>query len=108
MKFRDFDLTQASESYLLANTPLFLIRRLQSDPVVHHLSRSFSSTEILDTLKISLESDPVSLEEAVWPYVLVTALFLNGNFVDLQEAAGLTSAKFKWYGWVAATLLANW
>lgn len=107
MKFQDFDLSQASESYLLANTPLFLIRKLQTDPIVQDISRSFSSKDILDALKISLRRYPSSIEEAVWPYLLVTALFLNGNTSDLQEAAGLTATNSKWYNYVAATLLAR-
>jgi len=107
MNLQDFDLTGASESYLLANTHLFLISRLQDDPVVQNLSRNFSSGEIRGVLRTSIQKGPDSLEEAVWPYILLVAIFLSGNFSDLQEAAGLPSAKLKWYGLVAATLLAS-
>lgn len=107
MNLHEYDLANASKSYLLANTPLFLLVRLQDDPVVHDLAKRFSSTELLENLKSSLQAHPNTLEEVVWPYVLMTAIFLSGNFVDLQEAAGLPASNFRWYSWIAAALVAN-
>jgi hypothetical protein len=107
MNLGEFDVSQACESRLVANTPLFLIRKLRTDPVVQDIALRFASSEIVNALKVSLQADPRTFEDGVWPYVLVTALFLKGDVLPLQEAAELTSPNLKWYKCIAAALLAD-
>ena len=58
---RDVDLTNAQKVFAIANTPLFLVRKLLSDPVVLELSRRFSGTELLDALRSSASEQPDEL-----------------------------------------------
>src|SRR5882724_11742419 len=96
--FAEVDFSQASHAYAVANTPLFLIRKLQQDPVVHEVSRSFSGEEILEELRRAVEHEPRGLVEYVRPYVYLAALSRQQQGVYLKTAGQLTNAaKWDWF-----------
>ena len=70
---REEDLTNAARVFAVANTLLFLVRKLRFDPLVQELGRRFSGTELLDALRSSVAEDPKNLEGAVRPYVYLVA-----------------------------------
>ena len=109
MKPDDIDLTEAGNIYLIANTPLFLMRRLQEDPAPDLLSRNFTSEEVLVDLRRVLEESPEDPVQAVRPFVYLLALrnqaLRGGSSADIFfVAARLTSHFHPWYATVARTL----
>jgi hypothetical protein len=108
MNPRNFDLSQAAYVYGLANTPLFLARKLQTDPSVRAISVACTGQEILEELKVVLNADPASTEEAVRPYAYLVALSFKPEGDHLQEAARLQTSIHQWYSYIAETLVATY
>lgn len=92
---RDADLAGPMEVFAVANTPLFLIRKLRQEPVVSDIARSFSGKEILGALQDALEREQTELQDIVAPYVYVVALSFEIADQYLNEAAKLPNLK-KW------------
>lgn len=104
----DIDLTSAVDMYAVANTPLFLLRKLQRDPLTREIATSFSSDQILAALKSALEAEPSSAEEYVKPYVLLVALSQQPNDSGLRAAGAMPKTeKWDWYGYLQRVLLAS-
>jgi hypothetical protein len=104
MKADNFDLTEASRAYAVANTPLFLIRKLSDDPAVRTISEACTGEEILSELERTIQSEPQSALEAVRPYALVVALSLKSTNEHLNRAAAFTTSSFGWYGYITQVL----
>lgn len=105
----NFDLTDASRVYSIANTPAFLVRKLQSDSVVRKISEQCSAEEILRELRTSLGSDPLrepeSAEAAVRPYAYLVALWFKPELEHLKEASSISAPVYRWYGVIAELLI---
>jgi hypothetical protein len=93
------DLTEAEMSFAVANTPLFLVRKLRSDAAVKAVS-NFESEEIFADLESALKSEPKSVSERVLPYVLLTALSQKRDFLFLQKSAKLSSEHYRWFSYI--------
>jgi hypothetical protein len=107
--FAEVEFSQASHAYAVANTPLFLIRKLQQDPVVHEISRSFSGEQILEELRRSVEHEPRGLVDYVRPYVYLTALSRQQQDLYLKSAGQLAnSAKWDWFEYMRQVLLSTY
>jgi hypothetical protein len=44
--FSEISFKDAAQTYAIANTPLYLLRKLHRDPFVHEISASFSGSQI--------------------------------------------------------------
>jgi len=94
----------AMQAFALANTPLFVVRKLRSDPEVLALSARSSPEHLLDKLNTSLSRKPRSLRSAVMPYVYLVALFLKHDPRHLDLARRLDGSHHDWYNYIANAL----
>ena|ERR1035437_3055811 len=105
MNLNELDLTHASRVYAISNTPLFLVRKLQEDPSVLAISQKYSGEEIVNALRDAVKTEPDNSIEAVFPYVLLLALFLKPTIDHLQEASKIQTAIYEWYAYIVDALL---
>jgi hypothetical protein len=98
--------TQTAERALaVANTPLFLLRKLRADPTVAELRQNYSAAEILSALKRSLKKTPKTLSEAVTPYLYLVALSGLPDVRFLREAETFAAPNTEWYSYLARLLV---
>lgn len=107
MNVRELGLAEAAETYAIANSPLFLVRKLQDDPVIRNIAERYSSQEIIEGLRESITSKPSTIIDAVCPYALLVALWFKPEISGLDEAAGIPAPDFHWYGFAASALLST-
>lgn len=105
MNPNDFDLTQAGQSYAVANTPLFLMRKLQFDPEVRAIGDTRSAQEILEALTQAINAVPTSPAEAVRPYAFLVALSQQSEIEPLHQAGSLAAPLYDWFGYIAGILI---
>jgi len=105
MNLETFDLSQAAYTYGLANTPLFLVRKLQDDPAIRAISNSCSEDVILQSLRLLMGQEPTSALEAVKPYAYLVALWFKPEIGPLQQAAEMKTRAHQWYSYVAEVLI---
>jgi hypothetical protein len=104
--FDEADLTQAAHMYAVANTPLFLLRKLRQDPVVYEIGTSFSGDQILDELHRAVETEPRNPVEYVRPYVYLVALSTLSEDRYLKGAAHLrNSERWDWFEYLRRVML---
>jgi hypothetical protein len=101
----EIDLTQACEAFAIANTPLFLVRKLQADPAVHATSQRFSGQQLLDGLREVLREEPKGIIDSVRPYALLVALSLQGDIEHLRAASQISAKGWDWFEYIAAFLV---
>ncbi|MGB2678201.1 MAG: hypothetical protein WAN12_14045 [Candidatus Acidiferrum sp.] len=103
----DWELSEASRAYGVANTPLFLVRKLQADPEVRAICDACSGEQILDALESALRVEPATPAEQVRPYAFLVALWFKPTADHLREAFRFSCAdtSWRWFGYIAAALL---
>jgi len=99
------DLTQAAKTYAIANTPYFLVRKLQADQSVRAITDTYSGPEILDALRLAVAKEPSSASEAVRPYALLTALWFKPDMTHLREASQISAPAWSWFSHIASVLI---
>jgi len=107
MKPSEVDLSEAGNTYLIANTPLFLARRLQADSSTAVLSRSCSGEDLYAGILDALQGNPENPVDAVRPFVYLIALRGQGSPNLFFKAAELRSQSHPWYSTVARVLEAT-
>ncbi len=95
----------AEKAFAVANTPLFLLRKLRSDPAVLEISQTVPPGTIFAALKDSLRRSPKTLSDAVQPYVYLVALSLTRDLQGLKEAAQLEAPYADWFAYIAKVLV---
>lgn len=105
MNPNDANLSQASYVYGIANTPLFLVRKLQDDPAIRALGAECSGEQLVDALRLIAAREPASAVEAVRPYAFLVALWFNPKIEYLKEASNIQTLVYKWYAYIAQVLL---
>lgn len=101
-----YPLNQAQQAFAVANTPLFLVRKLRTDPEVHDIARALEGPELLDLLRASLASTPPSLRETVIPYVLLVSLSFKDDASFLKAALSIPRGyENDWFDYVLQALL---
>ena len=105
MNSDDFDLTEAASVYAVSNTPLFLVRKLQSDPIVHEIAESCSGEEIIEALRVAAATEPKSVNEAVRPYAYLVALWYKPELEHLLEAERIPAPNYLWFAYIASALV---
>ena len=103
--FKSINLDNARSVYLTANTPMYIVRNLRSDPEIVKLHLTNSAEAILAELKERLERAPLDFEDRVLPLVLLAALALKQNRTAMVEAARLDGKSYRWYKPVADNFL---
>jgi hypothetical protein len=100
------DLKQACRYFAVANTPLFLVRKLRSDPTVFDVSRSFSSEEIVGHIRDIMSRDPETVFDHAAPYAFLVALSLKPDDRGLKLTMTVpVSEKWGWFGYIRDVLL---
>jgi hypothetical protein len=100
------DLTAAERDFVVANTPMFLARRLQSNPVINHMAQEIASDTILQWLKGAASTEPQNVRDSVIPYVLIVSLFLKGDLRALREATLIVPhAAYRWFDYIRTALI---
>jgi hypothetical protein len=104
MNLDNIDLSNAIRVYSLSNTPLFLIRKLQSDPLVQRMARTASGEDLIAALRRSLAAQA---DEAggVRPFVYLVALWLQPDASRLRDAAVAVAAHGSWHSYIASALV---
>lgn len=109
MNPNDFDLTRVSSICGIANTPYFLLRKLQDEPIVRDLSDRCSAEAIVTALRDALARDPLAEPgdpiEAVRPYVFLVALWFKPEIEHLQEASRVSATSWRWFDQIAQMLI---
>jgi len=98
------DLTCASQAYAVANTPIYLIRRLQEDPAVYEIAK-FSGEDILQALRNAVRVQPESLLDYTRPYVYLVALskLPSEDFLRSVDTDGMEN--WRWLPYMKQVLL---
>ena len=105
-KLDQINLKQAEASFAVANTPLFLIHKLQSDPAVREIvDSSISGKAILQALKVAIRRKPRTLTGVVRPYVYLAALSQRQDESSLKEASQFDAKYFDWFDYITNVLL---
>lgn len=99
------DLKAAEGDFAVANTPLFLLRKLRMDESVQRLAHTTPSTKLLRLLSDTLKVRPRSLRASVVPYVCLVALSLRGDFVALRKASKFRAPYSPWYKYLAEVIM---
>jgi len=103
--FSDINFENARSFYLTANTPMYLVRNLRSDPEIVKLHLRNSSEAILAEIKDRLERLPLDFEDRILPLALLAALALKQNRTAMLEAARLDGKNYRWYKPLADSLV---
>lgn len=99
------NLDNARSVYMTANTPMYIVRNLRSDPEIVKLHLKNSAESILTEIKDRLERLPLDFEDRILPLVLLAALALKQSRATMLEAASLDGKSYRWYKPVADSLV---
>ncbi len=95
----------AVAAFAVANTPMFLLRKLRSDSAVERLTQLFSTDKLFSDLVASLGKKPENLTDAVKPYALLVALSRKGNLALLKELLKYPAPFSEWFSEIANILI---
>lgn len=98
-------LRQAESDFSVANSPLFLLRKLRVDPAVLDIATHASGETIFGALRKSLSKKPETIGHLVRPYVYLVALSMKPDLSYLHKAAVLNTPNHKWFGYLAKVLI---
>ncbi len=104
MNPKNLDLTDAALTYAVSNTPLFLVRKLQSDPAVHALAEECSGEEIVEAIRAAVSHEPADPQEAVRPYAYLVALWYKPSQEYLSEARTVQAPDYPWFPYIVSAL----
>lgn len=92
----------ARESYAVANTPLFLLRKLRNDPNILEFSKTHNSDKLVKKIRSSLLRRPKNLDAAVRPYAYLAALLLKGDVVPIQKIGenDINNEYYPWFSYI--------
>ena len=105
MTFDQIDLSEAERVFAVANTPLFLLRKLRADRGVQDIHANFTGPQILKALKSAIRKKPTTLDAATRPYAYLVALSMNTEVSYLKQAAELSVPHFDWFEYIANVLV---
>jgi hypothetical protein len=100
------DLKGASQTYAVANTPLFLIAKLRADASVQRIAKSHSGEDILKQLHQAVSKTPSTLIDYVFPYVCIVALSMKESDIYLRGVAESADIqRWEWLDYIRRVLL---
>ena len=95
----------AQSIFAVANTPLYLLRKLRAETGVQLLGSAFGADEVFEALNIAVLQPPQTLQDLVRPYVYLIALSLNRDKSYLERAAKLTAPHHHWFQYIGNVLI---
>jgi hypothetical protein len=102
----NLDLSGPESSYVVANTPMYLIRKIRNDDSVALVSRSLSPDQILDAYKEAVQQEPKTLRDFVVPHVCLVALSRSKTVEQLRASTRIKHRlEYKWLDFVQRYLL---
>ncbi len=101
----DYNYRNAEVAFVTANTPLFLLRKLRSDPVVRAMAFDLSEDEIIGALRSAVRRKPTDIRDAVLPYLYLVALSIKGKVVPLKQAVDIGAPHAEWFKYIGNYLL---
>jgi hypothetical protein len=105
--FSNFNFTKAEAAYVVANTPLFIVRNLKNDPSVTKVAANFSSAQIVEELKVRLDTPPQTARDRIIPFILISALGLKQDRAALLAVTQLNTDNYRWMKLVLENTLAG-
>jgi hypothetical protein len=99
-------LSGARSIFAVANTPLFLVRKLRFDSATQTLGNFYSSVDLFDSLVSAVSKRPTDINEAVLPYVYLVALSMRPDAgVFLKRASSISPVSdYEWFGHISGYL----
>lgn len=91
----------AQSDFLVANSPLFLLRKLRENPVVQDMAQRALGDTLLSQLKSTLSRKPKKISNAVKPYAYLVALSLQADPKRIEMATKFNSPYHAWYDYLA-------
>jgi hypothetical protein len=104
MALSHIDKNTALQVFAVANTPLFLLRKLRAHPVVDEIQK-YHGREILSALRRSVRKRPSDLNDFASPYLYLMAIAAKQDLALLQQAADLPAPYHDWYSIIANMLI---
>lgn len=95
------DLRDAMMSVAVANTPIFLARRLHENPALQRAHLLHGSTKIFTALESISKREPEDLNQATEVYFYLVALSLDTDLSRLRRAQSLIVPHIKWFKEIA-------
>jgi hypothetical protein len=84
--------TEGAElAYVVANTPLYLIKRLQADPGVRLVSQSMQANELAAEYRSAVTQSPTNIRELITPYICLVALSMKDDISPLREETAIAN-----------------
>ena len=102
---RSVDLSSAQSALMVANSPLFLLRKLRVDQSVTLIAREARGETVLNELKASLARNPRKMRTAVAPYVYLVALSMLPDIKYLRQSARIATPYHPWFSYLNEVLL---
>lgn len=94
------------EAYAVANTPLYLIRKLRETEEVGELVRTKSGDQIFELLRQATAKHPVEPMDYVAPYMCLVALSMKSDDNYLKAAGALpNTANWDWFDYIRQVLI---
>jgi hypothetical protein len=101
--------TGVYRDYAIANTPLFFLRKLKQSEIPADIARTYNAEEILETLRASLQADPLTRTDYVSPYVFLMALARNPDGKYLKSVEHLAGQeRFDWFKYLWQVLMESY
>ena len=99
-------LDDAERFVAVANTPIFLARRLREDPAAKRAHEFHGAQAIYSALEGIVARQPATLADAAEVYLYLVALSFDNDLSWLRRTCSLPSPHIKWYQAVGDYLLA--
>ena len=97
-------LKSATAAYAVANTHLFLVRKLLEDELIRRWAKPLEIDEINALLESAISEKPADLEAEVRPYAYLAALAGKAGRKALAQAESRSAPYHPWYGDVCDAL----
>ena len=101
------DMRDAEKTVALANTPIFLARRLRENPAVRRALTLHGAQNIFQALEEICGRTPETLADATEVYFYLVALSYDVDLSFLRRANTLIAPNIKWYKDVAIYLVSK-
>jgi hypothetical protein len=97
----------AESTLLVANTPMFIIRKLRADSAVITLARTFEADALAETLRERLTTPPQTPRDRAIPYALMVALSLKNKRAMIKDLLPNLGEHYPWLRAVGESLFSS-
>ncbi len=101
----DAELQEAISSLAVANTPLFLMRKLRADEAVIQAAKSNTAEELIAAIKYEASKPAESAADYVRPYAYLVALSMSSDLRNLDRVAEFGDLQgWDWFDYIRRVL----